>query len=589
MKENNDDSKIPKKRDFLTNEKARLSEFVFDPAREIAFHPYRITNEYLDGSESYISEVISSIKNLSSQSNEYNQYIKDWPSRYHLSKNRTTLLEGVQEVLDKDARVLEIGARCGAITRWLGERYAHVDAIEDSEIRAVITRKRTRDLNNVLVYCGNFLNTSFDRQYDLIILIGVLEYIPICAAKYGDGIEAMEVFLKELSASLTEKGILLVAIENKLGAKYFSGCSEDHTGNRFEGLIGYPDKTPITFSRNEILSIISEAGYPNYKVYHLFPDYKLTETIIPEKDEVLSLHPYHWIATPFEDYFCDRLHLFPDALFLKTVTDAGLIWHFSNSFLILASRTESVNLNVDWLIRKYHMNDIRAPIFHHYITLSSIHTPTGIQYVVNRTPIEGGSFYHSNEQFSFELTCSEYILGRSLTFDILKALFKQSPEKELIRVIMLLHDELLYQFSTGECDEEGYMLVKGEAIDFSFWNVLVGGGNHLIFIDRKWKSKKPIPVDFVIFRNLFFLFESIKPYIENKDRLLFCSILMRHLFKNYSYERMMTIIHREEEFQQWNTGKCIDFIVDLRLNQDFFRKVEIGKLLHDKRRGIKKR
>jgi len=589
MKENNDDSNIPEKRDFLTNEKARLSEFVFDPAKEIAFHPYRITTKYLDGSESYISEILSSIKNLSSQSNEYNQYIKDWPSRYHLSKNRTTLLEGVQEVLDKNAWILEIGAGCGAITRWLGERFAHVDAIEGNESRAVITRKRTRDLNNVLVYCGDFLKTAFDRQYDLIILIGVLEYIPMCAAEHEDAIEAIKIFLKDLSSSLTEKGILLVAIENKLGAKYFSGCSEDHTGNQFEGLIGYPDKTPVTFSRNEILSIINRAGYPNYKIYHLFPDYKMTETIIPEKDEVLSLHPYNWISTPFEDYLSNRLHLFPDALFLKTVTDAGLIWHFSNSFLILASRTESVNLNVDWLIRKFHMNEIRAPIFHHYITLSSIHTPTGIQYVVNRTPIEGGSFYHSNEQFSFELTSGEYVLGRILTFDILKALFKQSPEKELVRVIMLLHKELLYQFSTGEWDEDGYILVKGEAIDFSFWNVLVGVGNHLFFIDKKWKSKKPIPVDFVIFRNLFFLFEYIKPYIENKDRLLFCSILMRHLFKNYSYERMMTIIHREEEFQQWTTGKSIDFIADLRLNQNFFRKVKIEELLNDQRRGIRKR
>jgi len=33
----------------------------------------------------------------------------------------------------------------------------------------------------------------------------------------------------------------------------------------------------------------------------------------------------------------------------------------------------------------------------------------------------------------------------------------------------------------------------------------------------------------------------------------------------------------------------IDFIADLRLNQNFFRKVKIEELLNDQRRGIRKR
>ena len=40
---------------------------------------------------------------------------------------------------DRRARVLEVGCGCGAITRFLGEEFDQVTAIEGSERRAEIT------------------------------------------------------------------------------------------------------------------------------------------------------------------------------------------------------------------------------------------------------------------------------------------------------------------------------------------------------------------------------------------------------------------------------------------------------------------
>src|SRR5208337_2312389 len=265
---------------------------------------------------------------------EFLSYIKDWPTKYHLSLRRANILKAVLDLLDKDTDVLELGSGCGAITRWLGESFHSVDAIEGSRLRALVTRERTRDLPNVQVYCGDMMDTSFSgKQYGLVSLIGVMEYIPLRAKEHASRETFCIDFLQKLKSSLREDGVLVIAIENKFGAKYFSGCKEDHTNRFFEGLIGYPNHTAVTFGRDELRAILMAAGFENIQFYHVFPDYKLPETFIKEDDETLSLSLHNWIKTPFQDYSNKRLNLIPEPLFLQNLIKARLLWHFSNSFL----------------------------------------------------------------------------------------------------------------------------------------------------------------------------------------------------------------------------------------------------------------
>ena len=85
---------------------------------------------YSDGvaSEKYLRKVFREAKDLSSRSPELENYIKDWPSEYHLSKKRSQLLSGFS--FDRSSKVLEVGCGCGAITRFLGETFDEVVAIE---------------------------------------------------------------------------------------------------------------------------------------------------------------------------------------------------------------------------------------------------------------------------------------------------------------------------------------------------------------------------------------------------------------------------------------------------------------------------
>jgi len=541
-----------------------ISQFVFDQDCQIYKHPDNLTINYQDGDESYIFESMKKIKDLSSHSQEFRSYIKDWPSRYHFSNKRINFLEALKEIFPPNADVLEIGSGCGTITRWLGEQFLNVDALEGDSSRAAITRYRTKDLDNVKVYCGNVLETGFNKKYDIITLVGSLEYLPFYDTDNNDPQKVCSAILTRLNSALKENGILLIAIENKFGAKYFSGCKEDHTGKEFEGIIGYPEKTQVTFSRNELESIISSSGFTNFQFYHVFPDYKLTDTIIPETNEVLSLYPYNWISTPFEDYSGKFLNIFPDILFIKSVTDAGLLWQFSNSFIILTSKTKNINLSVNWLIKKFNRNDFSKSIFYHTISLGKNYESdnTEIKYRIQRSSLSGVSSVEENNQFLFELTDNNFVPGKLMLFDFVTALFKKSPENNLKQVLRELHDNLLRNYSIGENDFEGYPLIKGDTIDYTFWNLIKKTDNTIEFIDRKWKSKKPLSADLILFRNLFWVFDKISPFLKNKDKSSFIISMIKDIYPQYSEKRLIINLRSETAFQFFVTGENHNLSID---------------------------
>jgi len=99
------------------------------PVRILEGHiPYR------DGSEERILEVLTAASDRSSDSDELAAAITDWPSRYHLSRQRASLLRPLR--LGPGLRILEIGAGTGVLSRYLAETGAQVVALEGSVERA---------------------------------------------------------------------------------------------------------------------------------------------------------------------------------------------------------------------------------------------------------------------------------------------------------------------------------------------------------------------------------------------------------------------------------------------------------------------
>jgi len=564
-----------------------MKDFVFDSALSIYVHPQKPPIDYSDGGEEYLLNIFKNLKDIKSYDPELLTHIKDWASRYHLSLRRTNIMEAVAEIFNKDSDVLELGSGCGAITRWLGENFRSVDAVEGSMARAQVTRERTRDLANVNIFCGDMLDISCQpNKYRLVTLNGVMEYLPYYMSAEDPKKSCID-YLKRLNTAIEEDGILLIAIENKLGAKYFSGCSEDHS-KLFEGLIGYPNKTPVTFSRNELQEMLSTSGFNNIQFYHTFPDYKLPETFFRESDETLSLYPYNWIRTPFEDYSGGRFNIIPEPLLLKSLTQSGLLWHFSNSFLVLAGKSNKINLQTEWLIKKFFNNDAHKPIFHHTVALNK---DRNNDYVVKRELICPNETNPAQQDIGFNLTETDrFISGELLLFDAYKGLMSDAPAEAIIKIMKEIHDNILLNYHQKEVDEHGYHLVDENAVDFVFWNLIKSSDGKLHFIDRKWSFKEKIPADFVLFRGLWGVYGVFAPFIKQKDLSLWIIDIIKNIYPAYDMERFKKNIRLEESFQ--STVSTCPVTIDLSKYQpqyamtEYIHPTDLNRQLAEKNKQI---
>jgi len=251
-----------------------------------------------------------------------------WPLLYHLSPERRNLLEWYP--FGHDAALLEIGAGCGALTGLFCEKVAHVTAVELSEKRSRIIERRHTDRPNLEIMAGNFADMSFDHAFDYITLIGVLEY----TRTFIQAPDPYQALLSRIAAALKPEGVLFVAVENKLGLKYFAGARDDHTGRQFDGIEGYPAGGMETFSRDELSRLLRTGGFAGQTFYYPYPDYKLpveifSDVFLPAANHMLADAP---------NYDQERLKLFNEQRAWATIIRDGKFPQFANSFLVLATR-----------------------------------------------------------------------------------------------------------------------------------------------------------------------------------------------------------------------------------------------------------
>ena len=186
------------------------------------------------------------------------QNTRSWPIMYHLSHVRENICSWIP--MKKSDHVLEIGSGCGAVTGCLARMAGHVTCIELSKKRSMINAVRHKSYDNIEIMVGNFedIEPDLTEKYDYITLIGVLEY----AESYINSKDPYRDILTRVRRHLKDDGMLIIAIENQLGLKYFAGCKEDHTGGFFDGIEGYPNTVGIrTFTKNGLNGLLKESGY----------------------------------------------------------------------------------------------------------------------------------------------------------------------------------------------------------------------------------------------------------------------------------------------------------------------------------------
>ncbi len=279
-------------------------------------------------------QLLSIVKNHEPE--EYQDIIikeKSWPILYHLSKQRENIIEWYP--FGRDKSILEVGAGCGAITGALVNKARRVVANDLSKRRSTINAYKNKSAENLEIVVGNFSRVAeeLEETFDYVTLIGVFEY----AKSYIAEEEPYAVFLDKINRRLKKNGKILLAIENRLGLKYFAGCKEDHLGREFVGIEGYPPETKVeTFSKNELEKLLEACGYHHYKFYYPYPDYKFPTTIY--SDEHLPLKGE--LRNNLRNFDADRYVLFDEGKAFDGIIQSGLFPVFSNSFFVEISKKE---------------------------------------------------------------------------------------------------------------------------------------------------------------------------------------------------------------------------------------------------------
>lgn len=292
----------------------------------INYDNYKGSDAYNEGDdvEERILEVLKTGQNITEALLQDSR----WPILYQLSPRRECIIEPMD--IRKSDNVLEIGAGMGAVTGAIAKRCNSVECIELSKRCSLANAYRNQGYDNIQIVVGNFQDITFQHQYDVITLIGVLEY----AQSYIRTENPYQDFLKKIYGLLKEGGRLYIAIENKLGLKYFAGCMEDHIGIPFAGIEGYSEKDRArTFTKSELTALILDAGFCSTYYYYPFPDYKLPREIF--SDDFL---PNESFVPELQNYDMDKISVFNERKAYQSLSGLEEIKTLSNSFLVEAIR-----------------------------------------------------------------------------------------------------------------------------------------------------------------------------------------------------------------------------------------------------------
>ena len=261
----------------------------------------------------------------SEQIDEKLKATESWPFFYHFSTIRENILNWYP--FDSNDEILEVGSGCGALTGLFCEKCREVTALDLSLQRSEINAWRHQECGNLKIVVSDIEKyvRQAHKKFNYIIMVGVFEYV----GSYMNTDDPYSYTLNLLNGLLKKDGMLLIAIENRFGARYFSGVSEDHLGTYYSSIEGYGDNKVRTFNRKEWNNLLSGNGFNEYRVFYPYPDYKFPLTVysdgmLPEK---------HDLKRNYINLERERFLVFNEEKFYDSLIGTNYFRDFSNSFL----------------------------------------------------------------------------------------------------------------------------------------------------------------------------------------------------------------------------------------------------------------
>lgn len=458
-----------------------------------------------------IKSIVDSVSDLGVLSDELRPHCTDWPSLYHLSGTRANILRPFEDDLRGD--ILEIGAGCGAITRYLGECGGNVLALEGSPRRASIARSRTRDLNNVTIVSDKFEDFQCGQKFDVVTLIGVLEY----ANLFTIGDNPTLSMLERVRTFLKPNGKLIIAIENQLGLKYFAGAPEDHVGVPMYGIEGrYRKDQAQTFGRKELASLIGKAGFASSDFLAPFPDYKLPASIVTERGIKSSKFDAAALAAQSanRDPQLPNILAFSPYLTWPIIFNNEIALDLANSFLIVATPAECHELISPNILAYHYTTSRRSNLCKSAVFVELENNEIELRY--RRLDRNAGNPVIGTLLKHYLPECDRYRDGTLLANEWIRVVTNEGWRID--ELAELLRDWL--QFIVDLSAEQGinvdistpYSQLPGNLFDYLPQNVILSSDGKLFVIDNEWIFEDKLEVGYLVLRALLSLLHSVRKF-----------------------------------------------------------------------------
>ncbi|MDQ0089967.1 SAM-dependent methyltransferase [Paenibacillus anaericanus] len=480
-----------------------------------------------------------------------------WPVVYHMSHLRHNILNWFP--FKPNCSILEIGAGCGALTGLLCQHAASVVAVELTKRRGEVNFQRHQHYDNLEIVICDFQSIPNEWKFDYIIINGVLEY----AAYMIEGNHPYEDFLRISAEHLNDKGRILLAIENRLGLKYFSGAKEDHTGKYFSGINGYVDGEKVrTFSKEELCEQISKANLHALKFYYPYPDYKFPAEIFTD-NTVNTLTP----SVPNYPMDMSRTKLFDERNAYQSLMKLNIMDKFSNSFLVeIAPNSNetpadisyvklSANRKVDFRICTY-FDVNKQCVYKKALSLQ------GEEHLGNMKRFGGFDYFNASIK---NIPCENeskglsypFITGVSLEDTLIDAYGKGNLDK-FISIFKHFRDALYADippqrqpistkfeeiFGVSQC-KQSLRWATNPNIDMISGNIFIE--NEYQVIDYEWHVPCKLPQEFVLWRML--------------NQLVDDHALENFLTKPVIYSLISINEHTEQCFLEWEAHFAKEYV-----------------------------
>ncbi len=226
-----------------------------------------------------------------------------WEYLYHLSRVRRNVIEWYE--FDPKARLLEVGAECGALTGLFCERVKKVVAVESDEKMCMVNEARNGENENLKIVKIDSYETdkSVRGKFDYVTIIGNFSMEKLHFAKK---------FLKP-------EGKLILAIENKYGIKYWSG-----------------EARPDTYSRMRLIGVLRREGLHEQEMYYPVPDHVLPSEIYSSK----NLPKEGSVTTVSPSFLKDKILSLDELKTYDMVIRDKKFEDYANSFIIFAQQPQ---------------------------------------------------------------------------------------------------------------------------------------------------------------------------------------------------------------------------------------------------------